>query len=643
MDRAWDIVARFNAKIRQSGQLPAIEFDGRTWSYAELDRASDVVASWIRDRAVLAEHVVVIDCERTPMLVVAVLACVKARTIFFVVGGNQPETYLSRVVEGMKHVIWLAGAGYSDAAKARRVAHERLRDCYLLDNGFLENISGAETSTSIQPPQPIEGASGGDSGMYLVVTSGTTGVPKLVLTTVAPIVNFIDWYQSAFSLSCDDKFSLLSGLGYDPLIRDIFTPLCIGACISIPTKEVLGRRHGLRSWIDEARVTVIHTTPQMAQTIFDSLDQRPFECVRVVATGGAVLTKTQALRIKRRLCQGSLINVYGTSETPQVMTFHVVEEVSGEDSSGFVPIGKPISAVSVEVLNKDGVACELDEIGEIHVTTPYLSLGYYQDPQATRQKFIFSEVKRCMSYRTGDLGFLDGNGDLNYIGRTDRQVKYRGYRVQLEEIERALLKLDGVLAAAVVHETDQEFEKLICYVKCDPGKPRQAVDVRRSLAAVLPAHMLPDSYAVLEEMPLNRSNKIDYAALGNATAVAETKTLRPVTTFGREDTISKELLSIWSEVLGVSTTDIALTRSFFDVGGTSLLSMSLVECINSRFASKLTVTDLFVYSNINDLSEYLACTDDRRAAAGGDFILSRAASRSNRISTERNKRMQRDL
>jgi amino acid adenylation domain-containing protein len=636
MRNSHDIVARFRAVVRENGQRAAIEFAGRSYSYDSLDRCSDELALRICERGIqYPGNIAVIDCERSPSLVLAVLACVKARLAFFVIGENQPEAYVARVIGDLEDVFWLGAAGYSDPEKARRIAGDRLGGCCIFAGSELERPTDGHHA------QLTGGLAGCTAqreahGMYLVATSGTTGRPKLVFTGMEPVVNFIDWYRRTFALFAADKFSMLSGLGYDPLIRDIFTPLCIGACICIPGKEVLGSRRGLRDWINERRISVIHATPQIADVIFHWDESGSFESVRLVMLGGAALPRRLATRVKSRLPLGHLVNAYGTSETPQVMTYHVVEGACGE--SGTVPVGKPIDGVNVQILDEEGAPVAPHEIGEIHIATPHLSMGYYGDPDLTAGKFGSSEQYGCRSYRSGDLGYLDPEGNLNFVGRKDRQVKHRGYRMRLEEIEQAMLTLDEVLAAAVVLDGTAGPDKLVCYLQYKSGRQPKLSDIKQKISTLLPTYMIPDRYVALERMPLGGGNKIDYAALTGAAVVAPAGS--SVTVLAKDHRVAAQLRSIWSEVLGVSTAAIGMDSNFFEVGGTSLHSAQVVECINRLYAKNLKVTDLFVYSNIGDLSEYIAAAGPARESP---VVASQAGKRVdslNRIGLERTRRMQ---
>ena len=638
-----DLCDRFEAAVRRHGDRPAIEFDTRIWTYEEIDRLSDDLAHRIGHRIAQPGCIVAIDCERHAILVLSILACVKAGAVFFVLGENQPEHYVARALENVGNILWLGSEGHADEEKAKRIAGDRLSAYLALEKMQMEKpcVSVEESSEGMDAVPRRHGVE--DPVLYMVATSGTTGRPKLVSTSVSPILNFIDWYQETFSLSYEDKFSMLSGLGYDPLIRDILTPLCIGACVSIPANEVLGKRGGLHGWIDAARVSVIHATPQLAQLVFPQDETQSLESVRVIAIGGSTLGKGLARHIRSLLPSGVLVNVYGATETPQVMSYHVVENLADDTSSPeHVPIGRPIRNVDIQVFDDQGAPVEHGEVGEIHVLTQYLAVGYHQAPELTREKFIYHEKSSRRAYRTGDLGFIDRRGDLHYVGRKDRQVKHRGYRIQLEEIEQAIHGAGQIAAAAVVYEDFKESAvgagKIICYLQAESGAHFKKADFKQKLMDVLPAYMMPDSYVVVEKMPLNSRHKIDYAALKSAVDVSDPLVMPQSGPSMQNNVVARELLSMWAEVLGTSPTNISPDKKFFDIGGNSLLSVALIKDINRAFSKKLKVTDLYLYSNINELSKYISHESENLGQPDRVSNVSRRAENLSKMRTARNRR-----
>jgi len=628
------LAARFGAAVRTRPERAAIEFGTRRWSYREIDTLSDSLAARLQ-KQVRAADVVVIHCERGPLLVLAMLACVKAARLFFVVGEHQPEAYVARALDGVGGMAWVGADGYSDPAKAARIGGARLQACLMLGPQDLDPAAaGLPFAAAGDPPA---------AGLYLVATSGTTGKPKLVLTGEAPILNFLDWYGASFGLTHEDKFSMLSGLGYDPLIRDIFGALCLGACVAIPEPDALGLRRGLHAWAREHRVTVIHATPQLAQLIFDKDQREPLPAVRVMAVGGAALGHDLAQHVAALLDGGVLLNVYGASETPQIMACHQVRRGAPRPegaTGGNVALGRPIAQVDIAVLDDEGRRCAPGAVGEIFIATPHLAHGYFQDAALTAQKFVDLPLCGGRAYKTGDLGCVDAAGQLHYVGRKDRQIKARGYRIQLEEVEQSVQALPQVAAAAVLFDAAEGGGKLVCYLEAAPGTSASVPAIKQALVDVLPTYMMPDRYVVLARMPMNSRHKIDYAGLKAAVPVApQAGAAVP----GASQGVARQLLTIWSGVLDTPSADIALDSNFFDVGGNSLLSVKLIEYINKSFSKNMKTSDLFVHSNINELSKFLASTNDEQGQSNSGANAGRRAHYLSQVSLGRNRKIRVEL
>ncbi|MBL8299387.1 MAG: non-ribosomal peptide synthetase [Rhodanobacteraceae bacterium] len=624
----WDIVERLRAIARHDGARCAIRCGGRDIAYAALDRASDDLALRLR-----GGDIAVIDGERSAELVVAALACVKARVAFYLVGENQPEDYTARTLEVLPAVIWITASAAGDTTRAERIAGGRVRALHRLEPLAGDALDARRAASTMQ----FDATAPSAIGMYLVATSGTTGRPRLVCTPAAPLEHFIAWYTGRFELGEHDRFSMLSGLGYDPLLRDMFVPLTLGACLVVPGKDVLGRRGGLRAWVREERISVLHATPQIAELIFGEHDDTAFDALRLVAVGGSSLSRRLVATMRAQLPHGRVVNVYGTSETPQIMTCHVCS-AADENGPGAVPVGAPIDAVRVHVRDRGDTDLKPGQVGEIQIETPYLSLGYVGDAAATAAKFGPGTEPGWRTYMTGDLGHIDSHGSLHLSGRRDRQVKCRGHRVQLEDVERALSALPPVAAAAVMLEHSANGGRLVAYLEY--RTPTSTIEIKRELLRTLPAHMVPEALVVLERMPLGSGNKIDYAALEDAPRAAAAG----VTTAADADSrVTRELLAIWSDVLGVSAAEISLNSNFFDIGGTSLLSAKVIAQINGLFERQLNVADLFVYSNIGELAQHIARDGSKWEPASDPSRTGKRAGRINQVSMERHRKAQKQL
>ena len=278
---------------------------------------------------------------------------------------------------------------------------------------------------------------------YVAFTSGSTGAPLGIRSSHAPVSHFLAWHIATFGLRSGDRFSLLSGIAHDPVLRDIFTPLSLGASLHVPAPDVRESPEALARWLAGERITVAHLTPPLAQLVLADEEETQFASLRRPFFGGDRLDLRNRRALRRRAPDCRFVNFYGTTETPQAMSFHAVDpgEIEARAPEARFRIGRGIDGVQILVQNGERL-CGIGEPGEICVRTPYLSDGYLED-ERNAGRFGDSDGVRC--YRTGDLGIYDPDGRVEILGRNDAQAKIRGYRVEPREIEAVLEAHPAVL------------------------------------------------------------------------------------------------------------------------------------------------------------------------------------------------------
>ncbi|WP_449066589.1 AMP-binding protein, partial [Planomonospora algeriensis] len=337
----------------------------------------------------------------------------------------------------------------------------------------LEDPSGGGRAQEPGPgPGPVVPA--GERG-YLSFTSGSTGDPKPVRAAEGPLAGFLDWYPGVYGLTGRDRFALLAGLAHDPLLRDAFTPLVLGGPLHVPDQDDIRDPARLAAWLRDRAVTVAHLTPQLAVLV--AAAGVPLPDLRLVLLGGDRLTWAQAARFRKVAPGARLVNVYGTTETPQVQAaFEITGGGRGEpadhgdhgdhgdlgDRGGYgghgdygdrgdhgdaVPVGHGVGGAELLVLGGNGLPAAVGELGEVVIRSRRLAEGYL-DERLTGERFTVEADGETRRYRTGDLGRYDPAGRVVLAGRADGQVKIRGYRVELGEIEGVLMEHPDVRAAA---------------------------------------------------------------------------------------------------------------------------------------------------------------------------------------------------
>ncbi|HVR97232.1 MAG TPA: amino acid adenylation domain-containing protein, partial [Thermoanaerobaculia bacterium] len=428
---------RFAEQARQHAERPALLDRDGVWSYGELETAANRLSAWLQGHGVRPGDRVAVYAHRSAPLALAVLGTLKAGAAFTILDPAYPVARLTAalVATAPRALLRLEAAGAFPAALS-----EWLRDSGCPDLALPRGGSAPVLRLLAGLPDGVPGRCAGPEDLaWVSFTSGSTGMPKGVLGSHRPLSHFIAWHGERFGLTASDRFSLLSGLAHDPLLRDLFTPLCLGAPLAIPQPEELASPGRFAHWMRAQGVTVAHLTPALSEVLTEA-GEVTLETLRFAFFGGDVLTRRAVERLRGMAPGCACVNYYGATETPQGMGFH---EVSLPDRER-IPLGRGIDGVQLLVLNAAdrlaGLAglAGIGELGEICIRTPYLAQGYLHDEELTRERFVanpFTAAPDDRLYRTGDLGRYLPDGSVDLQGRRDAQVKIRGFRIELGEIE----------------------------------------------------------------------------------------------------------------------------------------------------------------------------------------------------------------
>ncbi len=584
------IFDRFLITCRERPRATAIVHPGGAWTYAQLERASRVLATRLLAQS-STNGIVALHAGRSPELVLGMLACLRAGLTFAVLDAAYPSERLEQLLAVARPGRLITFAPTRDDEEV--LARLRLPDIVLrLD----ETAVAALLQCDAPGDERLDGV-GPATIAYLLFTSGTTGVPKCVKTVHHPLVHFIDWYARTFSVDAGCRFSMLSGLGHDPVLRDVFVPLSLGAELHIPAPASLLDPPKLYRWMQDAGVTHVHTTPQLGRLVCAGhRDRTPLEKLRFIFSGGDVLRRKQAIEMSAIAPGARIVNFYGTTETPQAMAHHVFDPA--DEALEIVPIGRGIDDVQILVLDDELGLADIGARGQIAIRTRFLSAGYLHDYGLTSEKFVPHPDGLDPSdllYLTGDVGYFRSDGVVVAQGRRDDQVKIRGFRVELGEVVHHLERIDAVSAAVVLSEQAPDGEnRLIAYLIGREGAgddTAASAAVKAELSASLPGYMVPFQYIWLPAFPLLPNGKIDRDRL--ASFKARDEGAEP---FQVGNPIECVILAQWKALLGLPSID--LDSNFLDLGGDSLsfinAAMQLEEVLGAlpERWEKLTVREL---------------------------------------------------
>ncbi len=548
----------FSQQARRIPEQLAVVDALESVSYKELDIRSNQLANYLRICGIKSGDIIAIYGHGSASLVWAVLGILKAGAAFLMLDPAYPASRLIEYLEGAKVRGWF----HIKAAGALPVELEEFLAtstcCCRLE--FPVDAQNLLVAYSPDDPGIVVGP---DDLACVTFTSGSTGRPKGILQRHGPLSHFLPWQKQRFNLKETERYSMLSGLAHDPLQREIFTPLCLGGTICIPSPENIGVPGWLAQWVHLEKINVAHLTPAMMQLLTQVAPETvasSFEIpsLRYAFTVGDVLTKHDVSRLQKLAPLVICVNFYGSTETQRAVGYFVVpdreySDQSQKKSKGIIPLGQGFQDVQLLVLNRVQELAGIGELGEIYVRSPHLARGYLNDEALTQERFLVNPFTGIVSdrlYRTGDLGRYLPDGNVEYAGRNDQQVKLRGFRIELAEIEVVLGLHPAVQEAVVIIREDTPGNKrLVAYIV--PSLPFTSLnnELRNFLAERLPAYMIPAAIVPLETLPLTPNLKVDRSALPLPEAIMSTAE----TTIAPRTPTEEILAGIWAKILRTRT------------------------------------------------------------------------------------------
>lgn len=571
----------------------AVCFGTENWTYRELAQRSTQMGHDLLAEGVRRGDIVGIYCGRCPQLICAMLAVWQVGASFTLLDPHYPDKRLAAYL-AVSHVSFIL---------CPKVA------TYAPREALVTHVASTILSLSVHegPPLslvPLPAINQDLAVAYIHFTSGTTGSPQGVIGTFAPLSHFFSWYVQAFQVVKQDRFGMLSSIGHDPLLRDIFVPLWQGASIVIPERGLIGVPGELRKWLREQSISVIHTSPLRAEMMAHVASCEPLTALRLLCVGGDLARGALVPHLQRMAPQAVIANFYGATETPQVVSYYRIEPNAPlqfrHDEP--IPIGFAVPDFKLLIANENPAG-----IGEIVVRSHYLAAGYIGNAQLTRERFRRCEGEPLTGqyereYYTGDLGYRDAHGALILIGRRDDHVKILGYRIDCGELRQVICTVPGVRDAVVYGAGEENgVEQLACAIVPDDilGSALEQA-VRTQLSRQVPSHMVPATFIVLDSFPLTSAGKLDLMALKGVTRTRVTE--RRAQSF--DETVISQLSAIWSEVF--ASAPLGAEADFFELGGDSALALNLVAKIHQNFHLQASLLLVYDYPQLGEMAKYIA-------------------------------------
>jgi acyl-coenzyme A synthetase/AMP-(fatty) acid ligase len=439
-----------------------------------------------------------------------------------------------------------------------------------------------------------------DALAYINYTSGSTGEPKGVVWNHRSELYSTMLRINALHVSIDDRISLLRSNNVGAT-RDTFLALLSGATL-LPLELKEEGLSTLGNWLIAEEISIFSCVATVFRHTVKSLTGREtFPKIRLVHIGGEPLAKSDVELYKKYFSDRCLFaSRFGMSETPTISYYFIDKQTEIADDR--VPVGYPLEGNEVQLLDDDGKAPAANSVGEIVVKSEYLAHGYWRQPELTREKFRADAAGgKARVYRTGDIGYLRPDGCLVHMGRKDFQTKIRGHRVEVSEVEIALLGIEGIKQVAVVaRDDDGDGRRLVAYVIPQERRALTVSALRASLKETLPSYMQPSAFVILDSLPLTSSGKVDRRALP---APARSRQQVDSVYAAPKKSVEKVLAKLWAEVLGVAV--VGVDDDFLQLGGDSLLGARIVVSVNENFSPKNPLKILFETPTVARLAGYL--------------------------------------
>lgn len=577
----------FLRKVKETPTAIAVAAEDMRLTYAELDIASRWVAAALWKQGAEAGDRVAVALPKGWEQVAAVLGVLRGGLAYVPVDPALPRDRAHALFD-------ISGARHAVTSPALITALEWPDDVTPL-------------ALSIEAFRPSEAVSAWcdvdvdpASAAYIIFTSGTTGVPKGVLTTHKAATNTVEDINSRFRVISDDRFFGLSSLSFDLSVYDIFGALAVGGRLVLPPDRQTGDPACWERLMRQEGVTVWNSVPALMDLLVSHLELSgadPLSQVRLVLLSGDWIPLTLPNRVARVAPTAQQVSLGGATEASIWSIHHVIEQVEPWWRS--VPYGTALANQTFEVLDAH-LRPRPDLVpGELHIGGEGLAEGYVGNEEETAHRFIPHPNGDGRLYRTGDLGRWLPTGEIEFLGRTDTQVKINGFRVEIGEIEKVMSELEGVAGCAVVMTPDDHgARRLVAYACAAPGASLDSESVRAHVARKLPAYMVPAMCILLEELPLSSNGKVDRARLPAVTdGIAANERQGP------ETPNEEAVRALWSAVLGHE--DFGVTDTFFSVGGDSRQLTELVLRIRASLLPGFPLRDAFRAPSVRALSQLL--------------------------------------
>lgn len=568
-------------EVRRVPNGTALVFGEEKMSFAELDRRSDILAHQLISLGIQKEDFAALYLERSFEIIVGIFAILKAGGAYVPIDVDYPKERMAFMVKDAKAKVIL-----TQSFLKNNLPDTEAQVIELDKEEWLE--TSATDFPTVEPSQLA----------YMIYTSGSTGKPKGVMISHENVCNQLEG-QQAIAPTPIDTMMLTCSISFDVSVLTIFWTLLQGGTLVMPKQGEEKDMTQLAETISRNGVTHILTLPSLFTLLLEQAPSDKLQSLRLVNVSGEVCPVSLAQRSEALLPNNQLYNLYGPTEATVNCTYFTFPKGFSEAKA---PIGIPILNYEIFILDENKKEIPRGEVGEIYIggSKPVVGRGYWNRPELTAERFIQWNEKYL--YKTGDLARWQEDGNIEFLGRSDFQVKYRGFRIELGEVETAIGQHDAVKETVVLLKNEHEVnnQKLVAYVTTTPGKELNFSELRAFLEQTLPEYMLPSHLVKMENMPLTTNGKFDRKALPEP-ANERPDLAEPYAPPSNE--LEKKLTQRWEAILGVNP--IGRNDKFFELGGTSIQAAKFIGGLMNDLGVSIFITTIFDYPTIEKYTDFL--------------------------------------
>ncbi len=583
-----NIIERFQSQVEKHASRLAVDTAERSLTYSELHSWSDTMAARVlseTQNATCCSDTVMLLLEQSAEMVAAIVGVLKSGKAYLPLDSSYPVERLRTISDASKSKLLLTNTENLACAEAVMSLTEGVT---VVNLDELANNVAFVSRMAISPEQLA----------YVMYTSGSTGRPKGVTQDHRNILHFVRSYSNLLKITSSDRIALVTSYAHTVSAIDIFSALLNGATILPYDVSAKGDLIAFAAWLREMEVSVLHTVPSLFRYVVDAMPQdRALEAVRLVILGGEEVTRQDFERYQRHFSDDCvLVNLFGSSEMFIASAF--LMDKASEATKNTMPIGYPLDGVEMIILDEASEPVGAFGVGEITYRSEYVTPGYWADEAELAKHYVADPIGRTgFVFRSGDRGRILPDGCIEYLGRQDHQVKLRGNRIELREVEQALGKHPEIDSCVVTvsHNHMDENELSAFYVLVDGDVNSNQDDLSTWLGECLPDYMIPTHFVKLAELPLTPNGKIDRNALSPSD-----ERLGAAPYEAPRDETEERLAEIWQEVLEIK--HVGVKDNFFRLGGHSLAAMNVTNRTYDVFEIELTLEDIFDHQNVAELA-----------------------------------------